>query len=68
MPFRVVYCVNSRNKDHAMYFIIGTPKTIGALNGHFDINVGKLRSQTKICIIDDEAFPKKNTLVQHEYQ
>jgi hypothetical protein len=51
-----------------MYFIIGNPKTINALNGHFDINIGKLRSQTKICVIDDEIFPKKNMLMQHEFQ
>jgi hypothetical protein len=51
-----------------MYFIIGSLRTIRDLNGHFDINVGKLRSQTRICVIDDEAFVPKNMLVQHDYQ
>jgi len=51
-----------------MYCIIGNPKTINDLNGHYDFNVGKLRAETKICIIDDEIFKKKNMLDQHDYK
>lgn len=50
-----------------MYYIFGNPKSINDLHGHFNFNVGKLRTETKICIIDDEVFKKKNMLEQHSY-
>ncbi len=51
-----------------MYIIIGKPKNIYQLNSHVDLNIGKLRKQTDICIIDDEVFPKRNMLLSHDYK
>lgn len=51
-----------------MFIVVGRPHSIADLNGHFDLNIGKMRTNTEICIIDDEVFPKSNTLTQHGYR
>ncbi len=50
-----------------MYFIIGKPHSIFDLNGHFETDVNKNRKETSIGIIDDEIFPKTNTLRNHDF-
>lgn len=51
-----------------MYFILGNPKTLQDLNGFNNISVGEMRKKTQIAVIDDEIFPKRNALIQHDYR
>lgn len=51
-----------------MFYIIGQPKSLYDLEGTKENSVGLLRKQTRIAIIDDEAFINKNSLLQHDYQ
>ncbi len=51
-----------------MYFIFGNPKTLQDLNGLSNLSIGEMRKRTRIAVIDDEVFPKLNTLTQHDYQ
>ena len=51
-----------------MYIIIGSPKTIRDLNGLTNLNIGEMRKKTRIAVIDDEPFAKRNILASHDYQ
>jgi hypothetical protein len=51
-----------------MYFIFGSPKTLQDLNGINNVSIGQMRKNTSIAVIDDEIFPKRNALIQHDYQ
>jgi hypothetical protein len=51
-----------------MYIILGSPKTLQDLNGLSHLSVGEMRKKTRIAVIDDEVFPKRNALLQHDYQ
>lgn len=51
-----------------MYIILGNPKTLQDLNGLSTLSAGEMRKKTRIAVIDDEVFLKRNTLIQHDFQ
>lgn len=50
-----------------MYLIVGKPKTIHDLVRVNGKSIGELRMATPVAVIDDEIFPKRNYLQQHNF-
>ncbi|TGK87929.1 hypothetical protein EHQ24_01595 [Leptospira noumeaensis] len=50
-----------------MFFVIGRPKSLEDLKGIIEQNVGELRKNTSIAVIDDEPFISGNNLRDRDF-